>query len=98
MNHEDVSISGKIFDLLSTHMYDGEDKAAWPEHLHNFLSTIHVENEFSDKYAGSLLAYTLPESPFHWVLNLLADIVHSFKHLCYLIEDTFYHFDLDHVD
>jgi len=73
-NHEDVSISGKIFNLLSTDTYHGEGKVAWP------------------------LAYTLRESPFCWVLSLLADIAHSFEHFCDLIEDTFYHFDPYHLD
>ena len=98
MNQEDVSISGKIFNLFSTHRYDGEGEVAWPEHLHNFLSMIHEEDELSDEQVSLLLAYTLCESPFHWVLNLLADTMHSFEHLCDLIEDTFYYFDPDHHD
>ena len=53
---EDVSISGKLLDLLSTHMYDGEGEVAWPENLHNFLSMIHEEDEFSDEKASLLLA------------------------------------------
>jgi len=48
-NHEDVSISGKLFDLLCTHTYDSEGEVAWPEHLHNFISMIHEEDEFSDE-------------------------------------------------
>jgi len=59
-------------------MYDGEGEVAWPEHLHNFLSMIHEEDEFSNEQACLLLAYTLRESPFHWVLSLPPDIVHSF--------------------
>jgi len=59
---------------------------------------LHEEDEFSDEQASLLLAYTLRESPFHWVLSLPADTVHSFEHFCDLIEDTFYHFDLDHLD
>ena len=98
LNHEDVSISGKIFELLSTHTYDGEGKVAWLEHLHNFLSMIHEEDEFSDEQVGLLLVYTLRESPFHWVLSLPADTVHSFEHFCDFIEDMFYHFDPDHLD
>ena len=97
-NHEDVSISGKIFDLLSTHMYDGDGKVAWPEHAPNFFSMIHEEDEFSNEHASLLLAYTLRESPFRWVLSLPVDTVHSFEHFCDLIEDTFYHFDPDHLD
>ncbi len=93
-NHEDVSISGKLFDLLSTHTYDGEGEVAWPEDLHNFLSMIHEEDEFTDEHASLLLAFTLRESPFRWVLNLLTDIVHSFEHFCDLIKVTFCHFDL----
>ena len=97
-NHEDVSISGKLFDLLSTHTYDGEGEVAWLENLHNFLSMIHEEDEFSDEQADLLLAYILRNSPFRWVLNLLADTVHSFEHCCDLIEDMFYHFDPYHLD
>ena len=59
---------------------------------------IYEEDEFSDEQAGSLLAYTLRESPFCWVLSLPANIVHSFEHFCDLIEDTFCHFDPDHLD
>ena len=58
-NCEDVSISGKLFNLLSTHMYDGEGEVAWPEHLHNFLFMIYEEDEFSDEHASLLLSYTL---------------------------------------
>jgi len=89
---------GKLFNLLSTYTYDGEGEVAWPEHLYNFLSMIHEEDEFSDEQVGLLLAYTLHESPFCWVLSLLADTMHSFEHFCDLIEDTFYHFDPDHLD
>jgi len=32
------------------------------------------------------------------VLGLLANNVHSFEHFCDLIEDTFYHFDLDYLN
>ena len=53
----------------------------------------YVEDEFSDEHAGLLLAYTLRESPFRWVLSLLDDTVHSFEHFYDLIEDTFYYFD-----
>jgi len=63
-NREDLYISGKLFDLLSTHTYDGEGEVAWPKHLHSFISMIHEEDELSDKQAGLLLAYTLPKSPF----------------------------------
>jgi len=59
---------------------------------------IHEEDEFSDEQASFLLTYIVHESPFCWVLNLLDDTVHLFKHLCDLIEDTFYHFDPDHLD
>ena len=45
-----------------------------------------------------LLAFTLRESPFHWVFSLSADTMHSFEHFYDLIEDMFYHFDLDHLD
>lgn len=97
-NCEDVSILGKIFYLLSTHTYDGEGEVAKPGHLHKFLSMIHEEDEFSDKQVSLLLAYTLCESPFRWVLSLLADTMHSFEHFCDLIEDIFYHFDPNHLD
>jgi len=79
-------------------MYDGEGKVAWLEHLHNFLSIIHEEHQFCNKRAGLLLAYTLRKSQFHWVLNLPYDTIHSFEHFCDFTEDTFYHFDLDHID
>jgi len=46
-NREDVSISEKLFDLLSTHTYDGEGEVAWPKHLHNFISMIYEEDEFT---------------------------------------------------
>ena len=98
LNREDVSISGKLFNLLSTHMYDFEGEVAWPKHLHKFVSMIHVEDEFSNEQASSMLAYTLRESPFRWVLNLSADPMHSFEHFYDLIEDTFYHFDPNHLD
>jgi len=97
-NCEDVCTSGKLFNLLSTHTYDGKGKVAWPEQLHNFLSMIYEENEFIDERAGLLLAYTFREAPFHWVLSLLVDTAHSCEHFCDLIEDTVYHFDPDHLD
>jgi len=79
-------------------MYDGEAKVACPTCLHNFLSMLHEEDEFSDKQAGLLLAYILRESPFCWLLSLSANSVHSFEHFYDLVEDTFYHFDLDYLD
>ena len=97
-NHEDVSILRKLFNLLSTHTHDGEGEVAWPEHLHNFLSMIYEEDEFTDQEYGLLLAYTLHKSPFCWVIILLDDTVHSCENLCDLIGDMFYHFDLDHLD
>jgi len=59
---------------------------------------IYEEDEFSDEHASLLLAYTLRKSPFRWVLSLLADTMHSFEHFYDLIEDRFYHFDLDYLD
>jgi len=59
---------------------------------------IHDEDELSDEQDDLLLAYTLHKSPFYWVLSISADTVHSFDHFCDLIEDTFYHFDPDHLD
>ena len=56
------------------------------------------EDEFTDKQVDFMLAFTLCESPFRWVLSLLADTMHSFEHFCDLIEDTFYHFDPEHLD
>jgi len=97
-NHEDVSITGNIFNLLSTHAYDGEGEVAWPMHLHNFLSMLHEEDEFSDEEASLLLSYALHKSPFCWVISLLTDTVHSFYHFYDIIEETFYHFDPDHLD
>ena len=98
LNREDVSILRKLFDLLSTHTYDGEGKVAWLEHSNNFLSMTYEEDEFTHKQVGLLLAFTLRESPFHWVLSLPANTVHSCQHFCDLIEDTFHHFDPDHLD
>jgi len=79
-------------------MYDGDGEVAWPEHLHNFPSMIHEEDEISDQHASFFPSYTLRESPFCWVLSLSVDTMHSFAQFCDLIEDTFYHFDLDHLD
>lgn len=59
---------------------------------------IYEEDEFTDEQVGLLLAFTLHESPFCWVLSLPTDTVHSCKHFYDLIEDTFYHFDPDHLD
>jgi len=73
-------------------------KLAWPEYLHDFLSMFLEEDEFSDEQAALLLAYTLNESPFRWFLNLAADNMLSFKHLCDLVEDTFCHFDPNYLD
>ena len=98
LNREDVSTLGKIFNLFSTHTYDGEGKVANHEHLHNFISMIYEENKFTNEQESLLLAFALHESPFHWMLNLLAEIVHSFDHFYDLIQDMFYHFDLDHLD
>lgn len=97
-NREDVSISRKLFNLSSTHTYDDEGEVPWPEHLHNFLSMIYEEDEFTHEQVGLLLAFTVRESPFRWVINLLTDIVHSCEHFCDLIEDEFHHFDADHLD
>ena len=97
-NRKDLYISGKIFNLFSTHMYDGEGKVALPEHLHSFLSMIYEEDEFTDEHVDLLLAFTLCESPFCWVLSLLSDTMHSCENFYDLIEDTLYHFDLDHLD
>jgi len=41
--------------------------------------------------------HTHRESPFHWVLSLRVETVHSFEYLCDLIQDTFYHFDPNHL-
>ncbi len=95
---EPIHITREFFDLLSTYTYDGEGKVAWLEHLYNFFSMIYEEDEFTDKQTDLLLAFTLRESPFRWVLSLSADTVHSFEHFCDLIEDTFQHFDLDHLE
>jgi len=59
---------------------------------------LHEEDGYYDEHANLLLAHTLHESPCQWLLSLLADSVHSLEHFCDLIEDTFYHFDLDHLD
>jgi len=84
-------------DLLSTYTYDGEGEVPWPEFLHNFLSMLHEEDGCFDEQASLLLAYTLHESPHRWLCNLPTDSMHSLEHFCDLIEDTFYHFDLDHL-
>lgn len=97
-NHEDVTITRGFFDHLSTYTYDGEREVVWPEFLHGFLSMLHEEDGCSDEQANFLLAYTLRESPHWWLCSLSADSVHSLEHLCDLIEDTFYHFDPDHLD
>jgi len=99
-NREDVSITREFFDLLSTFTYDVEGEVAWLEYLHDFLSMLHEEDGCSDEQANFLLAHThtLRESPRKWLLSLSADNVHSLEHLCGLIEDTFYHFYLDHLD
>ena len=88
----------EFFDLLSTYMYDGEGEVAWLEHLHNFISLIYEEDDFTDEQASLLLAFTLRESPFHWVLSLPADTVHSCEKFYDLIEDMFHNFDPDHLD
>lgn len=69
-NPEDVSISSKLLNPFSTFTYDGEGEVAWSEHLNNFLSMIHKEDEFFDEQANLFLAYTLSKSPFLWVLSL----------------------------
>ena len=56
---------------------------------------LYEEDEFTDEHARLLLAYTLRESPFHWVLSLPTDTIYSCEHFCDLIEDMFYHFDPD---
>ena len=89
---------GNLFSVLSTYTYDGEGEAAWHEHLHNFLSMIHQEDEFSDEQVSLLLAYTLHESPHWWLCSLPTDIVQSLEHLCDFIEVTFYHFDPENLD
>jgi len=97
-NHEDVSITGEFFDLLSNFTYDGEGEVAWPEYLHDFISMLHEEDYFSDEQDSLMVAYTLRESPFHWLFNLPTDTMHSFEHFCDLVEDMFHHFDPDHLD
>jgi len=59
---------------------------------------IYEEDEFTDEQEGLLLASTLHESPFHWVLSLPANTMHSCEHFCDLIEDMFHHFDPNHLD
>jgi len=79
-------------------MCDCEGKVAWLEYLHDFLSMLHEEDEFFDEHAGLLLAYTIHEFLFCWLLILPADSMHSFEHFCDLIEDMLYHFDSDHLN
>lgn len=59
---------------------------------------LHEEDGCSDEQPSLLLAYTLRESPHRWLYNLLADNVHSLEHFYDLIEDTFYHFDPEHLE
>jgi len=59
---------------------------------------IHEEDEFFYEQIGLLLACTLREYPFHWVLSLTANTMHSIEHFYDLIEDMFYHFDPNHLD
>ena len=83
---------------MSTYTYDGEGEVAWPTFLHDFLAMLYEEDRYFDKQASLLFAYTLRESPHQWLCSLPADRVHSLEHFCDLIEDTFYHFDRDHLD
>ena len=85
-------------NLLSGFMSDGEGKVAWPKYLHAFLALLHEDDGCHDEQAHLLLAYTLYESPHRWLCNIPADNVHSLEHFCDLIEDTFYHFSLEHLD
>jgi len=79
-------------------MYDGEGEVAWLEYLDAFLSMLHEEYGCSDEQANLLLAHTLRESPHRWLLGLPANNMHSLEKLCDIIEDTFYHFDIDIPD
>ncbi len=45
-----------------------------------------------------MLAYKLHEYPLRWLCSLPANSMHSIEHFCDLIEDTFHHFDLEHID
>lgn len=71
---------------------------AWPKKLYNSIFMIYEEDEYSNEQASLLLAYTLGKSPFCWVLSLPANTMHSFEHLCDLIEETFYNFDINYLD
>jgi len=66
--------------------------------LHDFLAMFHEEDGCSNEQANLLLAYTLRKSPLQWLCSLPADSVHSLEHFCDLIEDTFHHFDPEHLD
>ena len=98
LNHEDVTIMSEFFDHLSTYTYDGEGKVARHDYLHEFLSMLHEEDGCSDEQSSLLLAYTLRESQHRWLFNLSVESMHSLEHFCDLIEDTFYHFDPEHID
>jgi len=79
-------------------MYDGEGELAWSVLLHDFLAILDEEDGCSDEQASLLLAYTLRESPHRWLCSLPTDSVHSLENFCNLVEDTFYHFDPEHLD
>jgi len=79
-------------------MYDGEGELAWPVFLLDFLAMLDEEDGCSDKHASLLLAYTLHKSPHQWLCNLLADSMHSLEQFRDLIEDTFHHYDSNHLD
>lgn len=97
-NPEDVTITREFFDHLYTYTYDGEGEVAWHDFLHDYICMLHEEDGCSNEQASLFLAYKLCESPHRWLCSLPANRVHSLEHLCDLIEDTFYHFDSEHLD
>lgn len=66
--------------------------------IHDFLAMLHEEDGCYDKYASLMIAYTLRESPHRWMCSIPTESMHSLDHLCDLIEDTFYHFNPEHLD
>lgn len=95
---EPVHIMWEFFDLLSTYTYHSDGELIWLVFLHDFLTMIHMEDGCSDKHASLLLGCTLRESLHRWLCSIPADNVHSLEKFCDLIEDTFHHFDLEHLD
>ncbi len=59
---------------------------------------LHKEDGCFDEHTSFLRAYALREYPHRWLCILPVENVHSLENLCDLIEDTFYHFNPEHLD